>query len=218
MVTLYYLFATDYDRSFEFEINGEEFELDDLTIEQKEDLLKHIYNKLSKKLNLSIRYGKELGLSGLEDNFLITTSCVSFKYNSRYYAFVLSDKKVYVFVTGRELTLVETKKSAIIKRIKRPMREVFLKCIFGGWNAYKYENDIRNIHIFKIDPISLIYNQFIYHYMRLFFKTNMESEKFFKFSFFLHELKLKKIRSVKKNLLKKQLKKNKNSDYTILTS
>jgi len=161
-----------------------------------------------------LKFGKSL--KTVATQLKVVTSNMAFKLNQRYTSYVLSENKLYVFVTCRELTQVPTKNKFILKRVKRPLKELFLKCLFGGLNAYRYEEGISNLHVFSVKPFVLQYYQQLYKFIKLFLHYETDGQKIVKFNFFSPIMRFKKIRSVKKTLLKKQKHKRKQLDYTVI--
>ena len=161
LLTLYYSITKS--RDYTSYLNSEDFENVDIL-----PVIKYLITLVSarSKHSKGVKFSKDL--KTVATQLKVVTSNMAFKINQRYTSYVLSENKVYVFVTCRELTQVPSKNKTVLKRVKRPLKELFLKCLFGGLNAYRYEDGINNLHIFSIRPFVLQYYQQLYKFIKLF--------------------------------------------------
>ena len=150
-------------------------------------------------------------------NHYFIVSCTHFKYNYKYYGSVMSDDKMLIYYSGRELMMQEIKNSKKVHRPKVPVDEIILKTIFAGLNSYKVLESENVVHFLKFSPTFLYYYKQILNSIRFFFDLNELSLRFVYLKFKESEHVFKKIRSIKKNLKKKNLIKTKKDDYNIIT-
>lgn len=143
-------------------------------------------------------------------------SSVNFKYNHRFFGYIKADYKIKTYFPGRELVLVDVGKQKLLKKNLVDLDIIMWQVIFGGLNSYKKINSNNTVHFLLFDPLFLKHHKTIYKFVKIFLKLQENSLKFCYFKFKHSVVFLKKLNSVKKNLLKKNKRQLKKKDYNLV--
>lgn len=144
-------------------------------------------------------------------------SATYFKYNYKYYGVVSEDDKTFIYYPGRWLLIDDTHEGKTIRRSKVPVDIAFLRVIYAGRNAYKVLDSDNVVHFLSYSPAFTYYYKQMLEAIKEFFELEELSLRFVYMRFRHSPKKLKKIRSVKKNLRKKLIAKNKLDDYNLVS-
>lgn len=150
--------------------------------------------------------------------FYVTNGAL-FKNNYRYFGFVRAETSDNIFnkyYPGREITFQELKIKKLLKRVFCSLLDVILKTMFAGLNNYELINSPNVVHMMSFKPVFLYYYKIILKSIRMFLKLKEGSLKFVCLNFKTSIKKFKKLRSIKKNLKKKNLRKMQQDDYTLI--
>lgn len=206
-----YCFSQHYKIRFNFYI-------EDL---ENDDELEYLTNVFYKRFLDFAYIPSELFSMNVEDEIYtkhyFVVSCTNFKYNHKYYGSVMSDDKMIIYYSGRELTIQETKNGNRVHRPKVPIEEIILKTIFAGLNSYKILESPNVVHFLKFTPAFLYFYKYILDATKFFFDLPEGSLRFVHLRFRESIHIYKKIRSIKKNLKKKNNIKARKDDYCLIT-
>ena len=155
--------------------------------------------------------------SDLYSKQYLVISQTNFRYNHRYFSHVRSDDVMIKYYPGRELIQNIIQNKTLLRRVNKSIDEMFLKTIFAGLNSYKVMNSTSVVHFLSFSPVFLYFYKSILKICRFFLSLDEFNMRFVYLSFKHSKKRFKKIKSIKKNLRKKNLTQVKSEDYTIIT-
>lgn len=179
-------------------------------------IINNFYNICLNLKKNKIKYNKLSIITNqvnIDKPIIYNYTSIYFKNNYRNFSLSTKNEKLISFFCGRELNLKTLKKEKFFKKIKIDITILLLKSLYTSYNNYSDYEIFYNYHFLVYKKPMLINFKELKIITVFFFKNFVDS--FFKYNVFIlktNQNKLKKIKSIKKNIKKKQLK-NKQTNY-----